>query len=227
MINGWALREVNLRQIIKGKDVLVFGCGPSLDRNLSEIMSEGLQDRFVLFTADGATTALMRENVIPCVVVTDLDGRIGDIQRANVKGSIVAVHAHGDNVINLRKYVPTIKGNIIGTTQVMPRNNVYNFGGFTDGDRCVFIAEHMKAKLIVLAGMDFGNVVGKYSKPRLRGDTKADPIKRMKLAVATHLIEWISNNTEVEIVNITGVGEGIRGVPNVPYSRIKERVSEH
>ena len=44
----------------------------------------------------------------------------------------------------------------------MPTNNVYNFGGFTDGDRSVFLAEELGASQIILVGMDLGNKIGKY-----------------------------------------------------------------
>jgi Uncharacterized Rossmann fold enzyme len=36
--------------------------------------------------------------------------------------------------------------NCIGTTQTNPFNKVQNFGGFTDGDRGVFLASYFKAK---------------------------------------------------------------------------------
>ena len=42
----------------------------------------------------------------------------------------------------------------------MPVKNVYNFGGFTDGDRSVFWAEEFGAKEIILIGMDFGIHIG-------------------------------------------------------------------
>ena len=44
---------------------------------------------------------------------------------------------------------------VIGTTQIEPISDVYNFGGFTDGDRAVFLAEHFGAKEIELVGFDF------------------------------------------------------------------------
>ena len=53
--------------------------------------------------------------------------------------------------------------NCIGTTQTNPFNKVQNFGGFTDGDRGVFLASYFNAKKIILFGMDFGNQIGKFS----------------------------------------------------------------
>ena len=57
--------------------------------------------------------------------------------------------------------------NKIGTTQTDKFGKLENFGGFTDGDRCVFLAETFKPKKIILFGMDFGNKIGKYSKKKV------------------------------------------------------------
>lgn len=88
----------------------------------------------------------------------------------------------------------------MGTTQSKPLKNVYNFGGFTDGDRAVFLAIKLGAKKIILAGMDFGEKITKYSRPKLSRDVEeADEIKKLKLKYAEKLIEWIVDNKNVEI----------------------------
>jgi uncharacterized Rossmann fold enzyme len=80
---------------------------------------------------------------VPEVICTDLDGNSeADIEKeilACEQGSLVLIHAHGDNMDKLKKYVPRFK-HFIATTQAKPFDNVYNFGGFSDGDRCVFVA---------------------------------------------------------------------------------------
>ena len=53
-----------------------------------------------------------------------------------------------------------------------------NFGGFTDGDRCVFLAEYFNASKIVLIGMDFGQEIGKYSKHKVMN--RKTKIKKLK-----------------------------------------------
>jgi len=50
--------------------------------------------------------------------------------------------------------VPRLR-KVIGTTQSRPTNGLYNFGGFTDGDRAVFLAKHLDALKIILIGFDF------------------------------------------------------------------------
>ena len=184
---------------------IVFGAGPSLKRHL-KILKNSLSiekwKEWVLISADGATTALMEENITPNIIVTDLDGKMEDILKANSQGSYLAVHAHGNNQENLKQYLPEIK-NILGTTQSIPLQNVHNFGGFTDGDRAVFLAVELGAKNIIMAGMDFGTVVTKYSRPDMDQDTgPADDIKKMKLEYAEKLVKWVEHNTSVSIYNL-------------------------
>jgi uncharacterized Rossmann fold enzyme len=182
--------------------VIIFGAGPSLKRNINELKKLDL-DYFTLIAADGATTALLEEKIIPDIIVTDLDGNMDDIVKANDKGAILVVHAHGNNIDEIKKYVPKLK-RILGSTQSIPLENVYNFGGFTDGDRCVFLAIELGAKFIVLAGMDFGKIVTKYSRPDLKKiEDKADLIKQKKLKYAKMLTEWAAKNENVKLVNIS------------------------
>ena len=52
-------------------DTIIFGAGPSLKRNIKELNKVGM-DYFTLICADGAVTALLEEEIIPDIVVTDL-----------------------------------------------------------------------------------------------------------------------------------------------------------
>jgi len=205
---------------LKIKDkVIVFGAGPSLKRNINELKELNLKS-FTLIAADGATTALLEENIIPDIIVTDLDGKMDDIIRANNEGAVLVIHAHGNNIEKIEKYVSTLK-NVLGTTQSIPLENVHNFGGFTDGDRCLFFAIEFGAKSIILAGMDFGKIVTKYSRPDIENlEDKADEIKIKKLRYAVKLIEWIAKNEGVRILNISH-GEKVNGVIDTDYDALK------
>lgn len=176
---------IALRKKIKGRRANIYGAGPSLEK-LKKF------PRGASIAADGATSFLLEQNVVPDIIVTDLDGRIEDLLRANRKGSIVVIHAHGDNVSELKKYVKKFR-NCVGTAQCAPFGKLYNFGGFTDGDRAVFLAEHFKAKKIVLYGMDFHGEIGKYS------FSKDSEVKRKKLRWAGKLINYLRRKSEVEI----------------------------
>lgn len=170
-----------LKTIISGKSVLVCGNAPNLRKELSEIdMSLFLSD-FVIIAADGAAAVLLDTGCIPDVICTDLDGNSeADIEKeilACQMGSIVLIHAHGDNIDKLEKYVPRFK-RFIATTQAVPFDNVYNFGGFSDGDRCVFVAKEFGAREIKLTGFDFE-------------DPGVNEIKKKKLEWAKKLIETL------------------------------------
>lgn len=220
LISRKTINPQQLKVLLSGQPVLVFGAGPSLEEDLWQSAKENLLKKCVIMSADGATTALLKvAKVVPSVVVTDLDGNINDLLRSDRLGSVMVVHGHGDNINQLRKYIPKFK-NVAGTTQVEPRPKVYNFGGFTDGDRAVFLATAMGAKLVALAGMDLGRVVGKYSKKRVR----SVEVKISKLKICKELLEWLASRVNVPLYNVTGRGESIEGFINVTYSQLTKIV---
>ena len=163
-----------LKTTIAGKTSLICGNAPGLRKELSEIDLSA----FVVIAADGAAAVLMDAGRVPEVICTDLDGNSEtDIEKeilACEKGSIVLIHAHGDNIDKLEKFIPRFK-RFIATTQARPFDKVFNFGGFSDGDRCVFVAREFGASRIKLAGFDFE-------------DPDVNPIKRKKLKWAKKLI---------------------------------------
>lgn len=178
---------------------IVFGAGPSLKENIIELKENHDLNDYILIAADGATTALVEERLVPDIVVTDLDGRIDDIFLVNNKDSAIVIHAHGNNMEEIVKYTPFFD-DILGTTQAEPHGNLYNFGGFTDGDRAIFLAVELGASEILLAGMDFGDIVTQYSRPDNSNFLqKADDIKKKKLEYAERLTDWIRENEDVEI----------------------------
>jgi 2-amino-4-hydroxy-6-hydroxymethyldihydropteridine diphosphokinase len=208
--------------IIKNK-VIIFGAGPSLKKNIKQIKKLELNN-FTIISADGATTALLEEKITPQIIVTDLDGKMEDIIKANKNGAILVIHAHGNNSDKIKKYVPLFD-KLIGTTQSNPFKNVYNFGGFTDGDRCVFLAIELGAKVIILGGMDFGKIITKYSRPEIKkSETKADKIKETKLYFAKKLIEWAAKNEKIQIYNLSR-GEKLIGVNSVSIDYLHEYLS--
>jgi uncharacterized Rossmann fold enzyme len=157
--------------LLHGHRVVVCGNAPSLEKELEDLYPEGA----AFVAADGAAGVLLRKGIVPDIIVTDLDGPIDSILQAEEKGSIVVVHAHGDNLDALGACVPRLQ-QIIGTVQCRPPDGLYNFGGFTDGDRCVFLARELGAASIRLVGFDFE-------------DESVTPRKRKKLAWARKLID--------------------------------------
>jgi uncharacterized Rossmann fold enzyme len=220
MLNDYATPLQKLSEQVKSRNILICGAGPSLPTNLEKCMKHGILENTVLISADGATSALLEQKLQPDIILTDLDGAIPDIVTAQQEGATVIVHAHGDNIPALKQYVPDLvqgslrKGSILGSTQAQSRPGVINFGGFTDGDRCVFLAEALHAKTIALIGMDLGSIIGKYSKPELKENTPATQIKREKLLVAKELLEWLATWSKSRLINLTGGPTKIQGIPN-------------
>ena len=185
---------------------IVFGAGPSLKKDITFVKKRFLSGDgkdYILIVADGATSALLEEDLVPDIIVTDLDGNIDDLLLANDLGSVFVLHGHGHNLDNILKYTDKIK-KVLGTTQSKPLSNLYNFGGFTDGDRAVFLAVALGGKKIVLGGMDFGIMTTKYSRPDLADEVAiADEIKQKKLKYAEELVDWLDDNEDIEIINLS------------------------
>ncbi len=203
------LDEIKLR--IKDQPTLIFGAGPSLEADINRIAKTNLLDICRLITADGATTGLLKIAMkTPDIIVSDLDGRFEDLQEANNNGAFLVIHAHGDNIQELNKYVKELK-NILGTTQVEPIGELYNFGGFTDGDRAVILAEVLNGKPLALVGMDLGEETGIFSKEHV----PSPEVKKVKLRFCKDILEWQAANTTVNMYNLTGSGENIKGITRI------------
>ncbi len=180
----------SIEKRINDRDVVVFGSGPSLEEHIGCVQKDPSLSEAVFIAADGATSALL-ENGLRCdFIVTDLDGNMEDILDSMDAGAISIVHGHGDNIDTLNKYVPRME-KVLGSTQVEPLSNVFLWGGFTDGDRACFFASHYKPRSIVLAGMDFGNIVGHWSKPGRTEDFPAPRRKLIKMDIAQSLLRYL------------------------------------
>ena len=162
-----------LFELIRDNDVLVCGNAPCLGEDLLKIEPS----EYCIIAADGATAVLMNAGIVPHIIVTDLDGDIEAQIEANSQGAVMVVHAHGDNIPAINSVVPQLC-NIIGSTQAQPLENVFNFGGFTDGDRCVFLAKEFQASGIIMIGFDFN-------------DPGVTDIKKKKLKWAKKLISLV------------------------------------
>jgi uncharacterized Rossmann fold enzyme len=164
--------EPELESLIYRKDVIVVGGAKNLEDELNQNTSGKM-----IIAADGTTSTLLKKDLIPDIIVSDLDGNIDDQISANSKGAIVAIHAHGDNISQINLWTPKFEGRVIGTSQCKPPKNLYNFGGFTDGDRGVFLAHHFGAGSIKLMGFDFENV---GEKPNSNKVVKQEKLKWAK-----------------------------------------------
>jgi len=140
-LGGRKLLNCEVLNCIKGKEVAVIG---------GAYEGEEIRENFVIT----AGKALERVKLIPKIHVTDLEEEVDRIVELEKNGCILVFHAHGDNMDRIRGIVPKVKS-FVATTQSKPFDRVYNFGGFTDGDRAALIAKRFGAKNIVLYGFDF------------------------------------------------------------------------
>ncbi len=195
MVKKKAIDTKVLQKRIKGRNVIVVGAGKSLeDERAAKFIKKNKNS--VKIAADGAVQFLIENKIKPDIVVTDLDGNPLFLHKAAKAGAIMVVHAHGDNMNLLKKMVPKFR-KLVATTQVMPVENVHNFGGFTDGDRCVFLAEEFGAKKIVLVGMEFGSIIGKYSK----GKVKNPELKKQKMRAGKQLLEMLAKRSRSQLAD--------------------------
>ena len=136
-----------LSDCVKNKQVTVCGNAPGLKQELHK--AEG-----VIIAADAAAAVLLDGGITPEIIVTDLDGIDDYAVDLNREGTILVVHAHGDNIPRITSWVPRFTGPVVGTCQGRPFGSIYNFGGFTDGDRAVFMAHYLGASSVGLIGFD-------------------------------------------------------------------------
>ncbi|MCK9579786.1 MAG: DUF115 domain-containing protein [Methanoregula sp.] len=165
---------LSLASLTEGNEVTVCGNAPRLKDEIGKIHG-------IVFAADAAAEVLDSHGIFPDVIFTDLDGATDRFIELNREGTMIVIHAHGDNIPLLKHWVPRFPGKVVGTTQSAPLPRVYNFGGFTDGDRAVFTADELGASHITLAGFDLD-------------DKNVDPLKRGKLFWARKLLALIGHD---------------------------------
>ena len=192
-----------VKEIIQGNTVFVIGSGPSLSIAIPKLKK---LKKSIKIAADSSLEPLIDNGITPDIIVTDLDGNEDTIKKISKTKSIFVIHAHGDNIEKLQM-VKKMK-NCVGTTQTNPFNKIQNFGGFTDGDRGVFLASYFDAKKIILFGMDFGNQIGKFSNTK-KSDRK---IKLKKLKIGKNLLIWLSTITKSELFTTSKPIEGFKKI---------------
>ncbi|MDV0443830.1 6-hydroxymethylpterin diphosphokinase MptE-like protein [Methanorbis rubei] len=163
-----------LKQTIAGNSCIVCGNAPSLAKDIAKTDFSGK----VIIAADAAARILLKHGHRPDVIISDIDGMDDDFLAMNNKGTILVLHAHGDNIPLVKSWVPKVAGPFVATTQATPLPHVYNFGGFSDGDRAVFCAHELGAASVSLIGFDLD-------------DSSVDPVKHGKLMIARKLLKTL------------------------------------
>ncbi|MFW6002852.1 MAG: 6-hydroxymethylpterin diphosphokinase MptE-like protein [Halanaeroarchaeum sp.] len=177
---------------VEGKTVAIAGGADSLE---DEIPIAASADR--VFAASTAVDVLQGADVLVDLMITDLDKNTRTAVAMTRTGRPVAVHAHGDNIDLLRRFVPEMDlANVLATTQVEPVESVSDFGGFTDGDRAAFIADHFGAGELLFPGWDFD-------------DPTVGPQKRAKLEWAKRLLAFLERRRDERFDVLDGYRDDI------------------
>ncbi len=148
LLGGRRIGEDRLDGLLRGREVTVLGNGPNLGAEIASVAG-------TLLAADEATSMALAHGLRPAIITTDLDGRVEDQLKCNAEGTVVLVLGHGDNRAAVERWAPRFQGPTMAMTQGEPSQGLHNFGGFTDGDRAVFLAQHFGARRIRLLGFDF------------------------------------------------------------------------
>jgi uncharacterized Rossmann fold enzyme len=167
---------------VAGETVAIAGAGPSLTDSDSSVRQRELdraREADAVFAASTAADELRAAGIEVDCMVTDLDKNPETARELTEAGTPVAAHAHGDNIPAVRECVPKFDAeSVLATTQARPVAHVRNFGGFTDGDRAAFLADHLGAAELQFVGWDFD-------------DPDVDKMKAQKLAWAERLLRWL------------------------------------
>jgi uncharacterized Rossmann fold enzyme len=181
---------------VTGETVAIAGAAPVLRDEL-----QWAREADAVFAASNAADVLVRRGIGVDCMVTDLDKAPGTATDLTHAGTPVAVHAHGDNRGAIEGWVPEMATDrVIPTTQVEPRPPVINVGGFTDGDRAAFLADHLGAGELSFPGWDFD-------------DPGVGATKRRKLRWAAGLLAWLERRRGERFPVLDGRRDAIEALP--------------
>jgi uncharacterized Rossmann fold enzyme len=176
---------------IRDREAVVVGLGPGAGAPPLHLLPPTRLPRVVL-AADGAAERCLSAGIVPDLVVTDLDGPVASEVTANSRGTLVVVHAHGDNVPALEEWVPEFSGPLAGSWSGPPTPELLDVGGFTDGDRAAYLAEAAGATRVLLWGFDFERT----DEPDLAHGER----KLRKLGFARDAMVWLAQSSRTPLL---------------------------
>ena len=175
---------------LRGRTAVVVGLAPGAGAPpLWQL--DGVEEPPALLAADGAAERCLSAGLVPDVLVTDLDGPVASEVTANARGALAVVHAHGDNLPALDRWVPEFRGELAGSWAGPPEEALIDVGGFTDGDRAAYLAEHLGSRRILLWGFDLDR-----PDPELAKDVER---KRAKLRWAESLLTELARASSTPV----------------------------
>jgi uncharacterized Rossmann fold enzyme len=190
-----------LRERLGGATVAIAGGAPTLaDPGQLALAREA----DAVLAASVAADVCRRNGIAVDCMVTDLDKNPDTARGLTHEGVPVAVHAHGDNVALVESVVPDCDSRqVLPTTQAAPAGSVRNFGGFTDGDRAAFLADHLGAAELRFPGWDLD-------------DPSVDAEKATKLDWAARLLRWLERRRDARFAPLNGRRDALDADPLTP-----------
>ncbi len=192
LLGGEAERA--LHELLGGRPALLVGGGPATPEALDHLQGKRGAGPFVVIAADGATTRCLAAGRVPDLIVTDLDGFLPDEVEASRRGAMVLVHAHGDNRGAVEEWTPRFPGPVAGSCAGAPSGGLLNPGGFTDGDRALFVAEDYGATRARLLSYDFDSASAEPVGTR--------SVKEEKLRTARELVDLLARRGRVMVETV-------------------------
>ncbi|MFB6089499.1 MAG: 6-hydroxymethylpterin diphosphokinase MptE-like protein [Halobellus sp.] len=177
------------------RTVAVVGAAPGLPEEIDRVADA---DR--IFAASTAADVVLEAGYDLDCFVTDLDKNPETAATLSRGGVPVAAHAHGDNVGLVEEWVPRCDSDhVLATTQAEPVDAVYNFGGFTDGDRAAYLADECGAAELRFVGWEFD-------------DPTVDDAKARKLRWAERLLHFLEERRNERFAVLEGRRERIEPI---------------
>ncbi len=174
---------------------IVFGAAKNLEKHiisLKDVLAE-VSISPLIVAADGASFELLRQNIVPHVVFTDLDGGIDLILKLMGYSVWLFVLLHPDNLklIDSLYHEFLSYSKVIFCTQDRPSFGFVNSFGFTDGDRAVSYFAY-SGYLTLPLGFDLSHEPG-WSSIRKKEVTEEFLNRKLKkLAIARDIIDEVS-----------------------------------
>ncbi|MEM4723098.1 MAG: 6-hydroxymethylpterin diphosphokinase MptE-like protein [Desulfurococcaceae archaeon] len=200
------VKQSELKNIIEDNIVIIIGFGVDLDTELDYLYRlKHLLDKSVIVVVDKAIGRVLDYGFKIDIFITDLDFDMYYLDRISSE-TIFIIHSHGDNVDRIELIVPYLleKGfKIHGTTQVESLWNVFNYGGFTDGDRALYLVNYFKPRRVILVGMDFNKLLNKNVIDKYYGNGLKHLRKIVKLEIAEKLLEELICKTNTFIYSLS------------------------
>lgn len=157
----------------------------------------------LVVASEAVTGLLLKKGIIPHFITSDLDSNFSKLVFAGKKGSILAIHVHGDNKDQIKSFFSnpeTKKIPFFFTTQTRPINGFVNVLGFTDGDRAAFLGYFLGVNKMYLSGFELDSEpVNKKIGNRFFKEWYFK--KRIKLDIAKVLLCWLSNFVSIVDLN--------------------------